>query len=84
MRTESEVLKDFEKLGYEVASSPSSIMSINYKRNKMISIRKNKKEYEVMAIETNSNDIYHASQPLTMQEHKLLNELFTIWRWLDD
>lgn len=77
-RTEQDILNDFEKSGYETYSNPSFIMLENYNKNKMISVVRKKKEYEVIAIENNSNDIYHASQPLTMQEHKLLNELFEV------
>lgn len=88
MRTEKEVLKDFKNLlGYT---------QLIYDGEKVIFQRKTtnflEDEYATICIEKNVR-FYKAywvipSQqkrlvmPITMQEHKLLTELFTIWGWL--
>lgn len=70
-RTEQEILKDFEKLGYEVKESSDGLCLFKIGGYK-IDIRKyGRKYYAIMG------DGY-----MYMQEHKLLNELFTIWGWI--
>ena len=66
-RTEQDVLKDFEKVGYRATKS-----------NTRLKLR-NKKSCISIMFETKTINCY---KPITIQEHKLLNELFTIWRWL--
>ena len=70
MRTEEQVLKDFEKLGYEVKENSNSLLALSMNDFK-INIRKYAKKYSV------SDWDY-----IDMQEHKLIHELFTIWGWL--
>lgn len=81
-RTESEVLKDFEKLGYEVNKARNNFLCLelikNEEKNKtIIYIDKPAKVYY-------KRDYFWDFITITMQEHKLLNELFTIWGWLDE
>lgn len=70
MRTEEEVLKDFEKLGWKVVNNSNAILLLSM-NDYEIDIRKYGKKY------TLSNWDY-----IDMQEHSLLTELFTIWKWL--
>ena len=74
-RTEADILKDFEKLGYNVAFVSKENRLLLYKTNgDTIFIYKNTKEYEKCDVVQSIN--------LTMQEHKLLNELFEVWQWI--
>lgn len=77
MRTETEVLKDFEKLGYEIKKSDNIICLLNDYDTK-IRISKVSRTYRVYYKKISGNMI----ASINMQEHKLLNELFTIWNWL--
>lgn len=71
MRTEQDVLKDFEKLGYKIYNKTNyCILVYTYEENCEIRIWKDEKTYST---------IYR--KYITMQEHKLLNELFQIWGW---
>lgn len=83
MRTEEEILKDFENLGYEVDNNEIAL-ALNFHeelgriiRNTIIFVSKRKKRYVVRS----TSEI---SQSIGMKEHKLLNELFTIWGWLEN
>ena len=83
MRTEQEVLNDFEKLGYEVIKDNDYIylkQHLNYinevEESKCIYINFKKKQYSCL------NDFYKFEENVTMQEHKLLTDLFKIWGWL--
>jgi hypothetical protein len=88
MRTEQDVLKDFEKLGWEVADGYVNFTlrkKLDDIKNEFmyywlcyISINKENKTYSVYKLSSFSTKGYD----LTMQEHKLLNELFTIWGWI--
>lgn len=70
MRTEQDVLKDFEKLGYKLLYNNS--FCLVFERNNLytLSISKQYKEYWT-----------DGEISINMQEHKLLNELFQIWGW---
>lgn len=73
MRTEQDVLKDFEKLGYEIRIDKYCICMNGYLDVCIyIDFRDN----------TYSKCKYLESEDITIQEHKLLNELFTIWGWI--
>ena len=76
MRTEQDVLNDFEKLGYVIIRNDNSILKME--NDKYIRIQVNKGECYM------NYDKYspHLSMPITMQEHNLLNELFQIWGWI--
>ena len=75
MRTEKEVLNDFEDLGYSIIENLGRIKMHNNNTNATIEIDY---EYKIYWKE----DSHSFSVWFTMQEHKLLNELFTIWGWL--
>lgn len=87
IRTEEEILKDFEKLEYQVIKNKTEYdyyiylkQHLNYiggiEESKCISIDLIKKQYNCF------NDFYKFEENITMQEHKLLNDLFVYWRWL--
>ena len=69
MRTEEEVFKDFEKLGWRIIENTNKCLTaIMYGNSKLDIVKRGK--------------VYYVNNCLNMQEHKLLNELFTIWNWL--
>lgn len=70
-RTEEEILKDFEKLGYVIVRNDDDWLELEIVGTD-VSIMSSKldKSYDF------------AGEPLTMQEHKLLNELFECWGWI--
>ena len=74
-RTEQEILKGFEALGYMVINEPMLCVLIKNLKEK-IHISKYDKDY--------CKYDWQTKQPLylTMQEHKLLNELFEVWQWV--
>lgn len=78
-RTEQEILKDFEKSGYEVVcnSDRELILERNYREwIDRIRIDKIIKLYAKSQCFIKQKDIY--TQSIYMQEHKLLNELFEV------
>lgn len=80
-RTEADILNDFEKLGYEVVNSHNHPFIEMSKYNGDFSV------YEYIAINKAEHNYEKFAQggdvtPITMQEHKLLNELFICWGWL--
>lgn len=83
MRTEKEILNDFEKLGYNRVK----LLGANfYIQNSNIGIEINTyyKKYEKYEYGIKTKLDCFLSQPITMKEHKLLNELFELWGWLDN
>lgn len=87
-RTELEILKDFEALGWKVADGYTKVtlkkkLVCNDERFMWtwicyISIDKENKTYAVFKNGNFSTNHYD----ITMQEHKLLNELFEVWQWI--
>ena len=80
MRTEEEILKDFEKLGYYLNLKKEGFLYYG-----IILSNKNIKELEIhISFSMKSYAKYEQGlcDTITMQEHKLLNELFTIWGWI--
>lgn len=76
MRTEQEILKDFEELGYEITRKNNII----YLTKEDIAL---KIECDLKRYGKYDDWLYEIPYiEITMQEHKLLNELFTIWGWL--
>lgn len=77
MRTEEEVIKDFEELGYEIRENKKSnilefwLIEDDYEDTLVFEIDKDFKTYNTL------QGMY-----VEMKEHKLLNELFSIWGWL--
>ena len=81
-RTEAEILKDFEKLGYEVVCNSDGELILEERFSywlDRIHISKNLKEYSKKQWCGNRESYI---QSIEFQEHKLLNELFTLWGWL--
>lgn len=79
MRTEEQVLKDFKKLGYYMTIKKegffyNGVILDNKYSDEKINISFDLKVYD------KESDTFGSS--IHMQEHKLLNELFTIWGWL--
>ena len=68
-RTEQEILKDFEALGWKVYTNNNEILCLNLEGYGFIAIDKIDKSYRI-------------TRNITMQEHKLLNELFSLWSWI--
>lgn len=101
MRTEQEILKDFEALGYKCVCHKEDKIILEYHEvHKVfggafhqiyeidewdrITINLLEKEYtKLNIIKRNGKQIAQFSA-ITMQEHKLLNELFILWGWLND
>lgn len=79
-RTEQEILNDFEKLGYKVVNSYNHPFIEMSKYNEELNV------YEYIEINKGEHNYEKFTQdgvaPFTMQEHKLLNELFEVWGWL--
>lgn len=71
MKTEEEILKDFKKLGYEVKESSDGLCLFKIGGYK-IDIRKNARKYYAIM----------GTGYMSMQEHKLLYELFKCWEWI--
>ena len=91
MRTEQEVLKDFEALGYKLERGYEKYFGFNSLCiNKVVHALYDDGEQLDKEIVINldykgyfcHNPFYGGWLFFTMQEHKLLNELFTIWRWI--
>ena len=88
IRTEEEILKDFEKLGWIVVDNNVDLvlkrlvkeMFIEIYPYCYIHINKEKQTYSVIDIHNGANYRYE----LSMKEHKLLHELFICWGWLEN
>ena len=72
MRTEQDILKDFEKLGFKVERNSDALCLLSMNDFK-IDIRKYGRKYSISEWDY-----------LDIQEHKLLHELFKCWGWLDE
>ena len=80
MRTEEQVLKDFEKLGYYL-----NLKKEGFPYYGIILSNKNIKELEIhISFSMKSYAKYEQGlcSTIDIQEHKLLTELFQIWNWL--
>ena len=64
-RTEQELIKEFEKLGWKVTQNDNGFIILCLSNIARIVILKQAKNY-------------HINGPIGMQEHKLLNELFEV------
>ena len=96
MRTEEEVLKDFEELGYKVWKDTDKefvlikrIKNLYTLENIKFIFYKEEEVYEKFLIhwKTSKTGKIISNPKVTpfvifLQEHKLLNELFSIWGWL--
>ena len=77
MRTEKEVLKDFEKLGFVIYQNDDCWLQLLDKRTTPYVVIVISKKQQTYAYQLTIGNI-------TMQEHKLLTELFTIWGWFHE
>lgn len=71
-RTEADILKDFEKLGYVIVDNNTHELILVKNMRFHLMINKELEHYMVVAL----------NPTLSMQEHKLLNELFEVWQWI--
>lgn len=85
MRTEQEVLKDLEDLEWDTSNGFPLKKTLvqpewyaTFYWNCYIYVNKDNKTYAAVKRSNYSTKEYH----LSMHEHKLLNELFSIWGWL--
>ena len=74
MRTEQDILKDFGKLGWSVSRNNNEELVLHNLDETLIKINKIYKWYKCK--------ITIMFRIIAIQEHKLLNELFTIWGWI--
>ena len=81
-RTEQEILKDFEALGWKVVVNNENEIELhrNAKNNILVvlNILKSAGEYTKYMI-MNGKTFF---REIKFQEHKLLNELFEVWQWI--
>lgn len=84
MRTEQEILKDFEKLGYKRNENDHEYIIRLEKENEKYVLRLeiNKVVLGYCKYEIRKEDCFEKTINIKMSEHKLLHELFTIWGWL--
>ena len=79
MRTEEQILKDFEELGYDRIENTDEYLKL-YKHDFIIELSKFYRcyksywEHSTLKIRLTIN--------IDMQEHKLLHELLEIWGWI--
>lgn len=84
-RTEQEILKDFEKLGYDIEIHKEILY---LKKGKYyIAINKANKTYKAFYQgskfdKDHEKIVYYRPKEMKLQEHKLLNELFECWGWI--
>lgn len=81
MRTEQDVLNDFEKLGYKVVCNSENELVLEERFSYWVDrlhIIKTIKKYAKKQWFSNKESFV---QGVDIQEHKLLNELFQIWGW---
>lgn len=77
-RTEGQVLKDFEKIGYTAIKRYKNELKLEADFDEILINFKNKtylKSYGTYDFDNSS---------ITVEEHKLLHELLQIWGWLDE
>ena len=84
MRTEQDVLKDFESLGWKVIENQKSILRLRKPYTEftyvLIKIFKSTHSYQLKI--TYIDGLEYGTYSIDMDIHKLLNELFTIWEWI--
>lgn len=79
MRTEKEIFKEFEKLGYTIDNDKTHCyMENEYKKKILIN-----KKIKMFTCCKPSWCCVEAVSPLFINEFKLLHELFELWGWLE-
>lgn len=79
-RTEQDILNDFEK-DYAIIKNNEWCLILVNEFNHIIEIDKACKRYQCYYYNEETQYL-ELSTYITMQEHKLLNELFVCWGWL--
>lgn len=77
MRTEEQVIKDFEKIGYKLTQVNEYLIKLQKEWDEILIDFKNKtylKSYGTFDFDSVS---------ITVEEHKLLHELFKCWGWIE-
>ena len=89
MRTEEEILKDFEQLGYVIEKEYDPVgfnQDVLYFRKTMYKIhRADVKPWDSTILRIILKDRKYRIDGwsfITLEEHKLLHELFECWGWL--
>lgn len=84
MRTEKEILKDFEQLGYKINEDYSAYMIRLEKENKdyVLRIDIDKSSLGYCKYEITKSDCSERTIYVRFWEHKLIHELFECWGWL--
>lgn len=84
MRIEKSILKDFELLGYKRnEDSPEGLIWLDKEtRNYVLRIEIDKFNLSYCKFEINKKSRLEYPLVITMEEHKLLHELFELWGWL--
>lgn len=80
-RTEADILKDFELLGLVIAKNDDFELILIDDCDRMIAIYKTLKRYDCYYFSEGYKPL-QLSTDITMQEHKLLHELFSVWGWI--
>ena len=78
MRTEEEILKEFEELGYEVDNDDVALILTLQETLGAIT------KYITIFVSKRRKLYVTKDGSIGMEEHKLLNELFTIWGWIEN
>lgn len=84
MRTEYEILKDFEALNYKINEySPEDVIWLDKEtRNYVIRIETDKFNLSYCKFEINKQSRLEYPVVITKEEHILLHELFELWGWV--
>lgn len=77
MRTEQDILDEFEILGYKVEVNDEKELVLSHSNFYQLKVNKQAQGYLAVNRFNNRNGIM-----FDLAEHKLLNELFIIWGWL--
>lgn len=77
MRTEQDVLDEFEILGYKLVTNNDKELTLQH--SDFYTLKVNKKAQGYLAINRFNN---RTGIMFDLLEHKLLHELFCIWGWL--
>ena len=80
MKNEEEVLKEFRKLDYKIIKNDEQFLILYFYNPNSVSFYINvDKHFQTYCCYASRGETIC---PIELQEHKLLNELFTIWGWI--
>lgn len=75
MRTEEQVFNDFKELGYSLKQNQNNNRYVLSNGDDTFIIIGRKRQWYC------KKDEYTSYLPIDVREHKLLHELFKIWKW---